>query len=77
MARILVTEQIAGRPPEVLLIYPQGNYIGASAETPYLQIGETKYGKPILDRVICTDTSLEDAARCALVSLDSTSYNFV
>jgi putative proteasome-type protease len=54
------------------LIYPQGNYISASPETPYLQIGENKYGKPILDRMITPATSLEDAARCALVSLDST-----
>ena len=54
------------------MIYPQGNYIAASGDTPYLQIGETKYGKPILDRVIANNTSLEDAARCALVSLDST-----
>ena len=64
--------QIAGEPPEIFLIYPQGNYISASPETPYLQIGENKYGKPILDRIITPATSLEDAARCALVSLDST-----
>lgn len=64
--------QIAGQSPEIFLIYPQGNYISASPETPYLQIGENKYGKPILDRMITPATSLEDAARCALVSLDST-----
>ncbi len=64
--------QIAGQPPEIYLIYPQGNYISASPETPYLQIGENKYGKPILDRIIAPSTSLEDAARCALVSLEST-----
>ncbi|MDH5472989.1 MAG: proteasome-type protease [Gammaproteobacteria bacterium] len=64
--------QIAGQEPEIYLIYPQGNYISASPETPYLQIGENKYGKPILDRIITPSTSLEDAARCALVSLDST-----
>jgi putative proteasome-type protease len=64
--------QIAGGPCEIFLIYPQGNYICASAETPYLQIGENKYGKPILDRIIAANTSLEDAARCAMVSLDST-----
>lgn len=64
--------QIAGQAPEIYLIYPQGNYISASPETPYLQIGETKYGKPILDRMISPLTRLEDAARCALVSLDST-----
>jgi len=64
--------QIAGQPCEIFLIYPQGNYIAASPETPYLQIGENKYGKPILDRIIAANTSLEDAARCAIVSLDST-----
>ena len=64
--------QIAGDPCEIFLIYPQGNYICASVETPYLQIGENKYGKPILDRIIEANTSLENAARCALVSLDST-----
>ena len=64
--------QIAGQPCEIFLIYPQGNYIAASQETPYLQIGENKYGKPILDRIISANTSLEDAARCAIVSLDST-----
>ena len=64
--------QIAGGQPEIFLVYPQGNYISASFETPFLQIGENKYGKPILDRVICDTTTLEDAARCALVSLDST-----
>jgi putative proteasome-type protease len=57
---------------DVCLVYPQGNYIAATPETPYLQIGETKYGKPILDRIIATQTTLDDAARCALVSLDST-----
>ena len=64
--------QIAGGKPELYLVYPQGNCISASPETPYLQIGENKYGKPILDRIIGPSTSLEDAARCALVSLDST-----
>jgi len=64
--------QILGRDPNIYMIYPQGNYISASTETPYLQIGETKYGKPILDRIVRAETSLEDAARCALVSIDST-----
>jgi len=71
-ASFIIGGQIAGRPPEIFLIYPQGNYISASPETPFLQIGENKYGKPILDRVINAGTTLEDAARCALVSLDST-----
>lgn len=71
-ASFIIGGQITGNPPEIYLIYPQGNYISASPETPFLQIGENKYGKPILDRVINAQTSLEDAARCALVSLDST-----
>ncbi len=71
-ASFILGGQIAGQPPEIFLIYPQGNHISASPETPYLQIGENKYGKPILDRIITPETSLEDAARCALVSLDST-----
>lgn len=71
-ARFILGGQIAGNPHELYLIYPQGNYISTSPETPYLQIGETKYGKPILDRLIFPNTKLEDAARCALVSIDST-----
>ena len=64
--------QIRGEPPELFLIYPQGNFISVSPENPFLQIGETKYGKPILDRVVHAKLPVEDAARCALVSLDST-----
>jgi putative proteasome-type protease len=64
--------QVAGKAPEIFMIYPQGNFVSTSADTPYLQIGENKYGKPILDRIITPTTSLEDAARCALVSLNST-----
>lgn len=71
-ASFILGGQIVSNPHEIYLIYPQGNYIAASPETSYLQIGESKYGKPILDRVITLETSLEDAARCALVSLDST-----
>ena len=71
-ASFILGGQIAGQAPEIFLIYPQGNYISASPETPYLQIGENKYGKPILDRIITPATTVEDAARCALVSLDST-----
>ncbi|MDP1534823.1 MAG: peptidase, partial [Rubrivivax sp.] len=64
--------QIAGQAPEIYMIYPQGNHIHESTTHPFLQIGETKYGKPILDRVIRPDTPLEQAARCALVSINST-----
>jgi putative proteasome-type protease len=64
--------QIGMDRPETLLIYPQGNYIHESEEHPFLQIGEVKYGKPILDRVLKRSTPLADAARCALVSMNST-----
>ena len=69
---LILGGQIQGRAPDIFLIYPQGNYIGASDETPYLQIGETKYGKPILDRLVHHSLSLGDAAKLALVSLDAT-----
>ena len=69
---LILGGQIAGAQPELLMIYPQGNYIGASEETPYLQIGEAKYGKPILDRLAKRSHSLPEAARLALVSLDAT-----
>jgi putative proteasome-type protease len=71
-ANFIVGGQIRGQPPGLYLVYPQGNYIAASPEMPYLQIGETKYGKPILDRIVRPTTTLDDAARCALVSIDST-----
>ena len=71
-ASFIVGGQIKGRPPEVYMVYPEGNYIGASDLFPYLQIGETKYGKPILDRIVRRDTPVETAMRCALVSIDST-----
>lgn len=64
--------QIGTDRPETLLIYPQGNFIHESDEHPFLQIGEVKYGKPILDRVIKRNTPLTHAARCALVSMNST-----
>jgi putative proteasome-type protease len=64
--------QIRGARHETLLIYPQGNYIHESDEHPFMQIGEVKYGKPILDRVIKRTTPLMHAARCALVSMNST-----
>lgn len=69
---IILGGQILGEEPALYLIYPEGNCIAASQETPYLQVGESKYGKPILDRIIRSHISLEEAARCALVSLDST-----
>jgi len=69
---LIVGGQIRGQPPAMMLIYPQGNYITASPETPYLQIGESKYGKPSLDRIVHPGLSLDDGARLALVSLDAT-----
>jgi len=69
---LLLGGQIQGERHGLMLIYPQGNYIEASVNTPYLQIGETKYGKPVLDRILSYGTSLADAARLALVSLSST-----
>ena len=71
-ASFILGGHIDNKPHETFLIYPEGNYISASSTQPYLQIGEIKYGKPILDRIMTSDTSLTDAARCALVSLDST-----
>ena len=71
-ASFIIGGQIRGQAPGLFLVYPQGNYISASAETPYLQIGETKYGKPALDRVVEPGLTLEDGARLALVSLDAT-----
>jgi len=69
---LILGGQIRGEEPAIYLIYALGNCITASPETPFLQIGEIKYGKPILDRFIRPSVTLEDAARCALVSLDST-----
>jgi putative proteasome-type protease len=71
-ATMILGGQIQSEAPSLYLVYPEGNCIACSPETPYLQVGELKYGKPILDRVIRGETSIEDAARCALVSLDST-----
>ncbi len=68
----IIGGQIGDQDDDIYLVYPEGNYITVSPETPYMQIGETKYGKPILDRIVTSTTNLNDAARCALVSLDST-----
>ncbi|MDZ7736546.1 MAG: peptidase [Gammaproteobacteria bacterium] len=76
-ATFILGGQIRHEQPKLALIYPQGNYLLATEETPFFQIGESKYGKTILDRIIEPSVSLEDAARCALVSLDSTSRSNV
>ena len=70
---LIIGGQIAGQPHGLMMIYPQGNYITASPETPYLQIGESKYGKPALDRIVNPSLSLTEGARLCLVSLDATS----
>ena len=71
-ASFILGGQITGHRPSIHLIYPQGNHITSSDDTPYLQVGESKYGKPILDRILKPDSNLETAALCALVSMDST-----
>jgi putative proteasome-type protease len=70
-ATLILGGQIGGRPPELFLIHPEGNYVAASAETPFLQLGEFKYGKPILSRIATPTLSLNDAARLALISFDA------
>lgn len=71
-ATLIVGGQIAGMPPRLFLVYPEGNFIEASADTPFMQIGETKYGRPILLRAYDSSMSFEDAAKLLLVSFDST-----
>lgn len=68
----IVGGQIKGEPPRLFQVYSEGNFIESNPDTPYFQIGEIKFGKPILDRVITPTTSLDEATRCALVSFDST-----
>lgn len=69
---LLLGGQIGTEEPRLFHIYSAGNFIEAADENCYFQIGEAKYGKPILDRVIEPQTSLEEAAKCALISMDST-----
>jgi putative proteasome-type protease len=71
-ASMILGGQIRGERPRLFLIYSAGNFIESSEESPYFQLGETKYGKPILERVLTPQVSLIDAAKCALVSFDST-----
>ncbi len=71
-ASIIVGGQIKGCPPQLFMVYPEGNFIEASDETPYMQIGETKYGRPILVRAYDRKMSFEDAVKLLLVSFDST-----
>jgi putative proteasome-type protease len=71
-ASFILGGQIGNEAMRLFLVYSPGNFIEATRETPYFQIGESKYGKPILDRVITPATPLDEAAKCALVSMDST-----
>lgn len=71
-ASVLVAGQIQGEKPRLFNVYAAGNFIEATADTPYLQIGETKYGKPIIDRVVKYHTDMMDAVKCVLISFDST-----
>jgi putative proteasome-type protease len=71
-ANFLVGGQIRGEPPRLFEVYSEGNFIEATPDTCYFQIGESKYGKPVIDRVINRNTSLVDATKCTLVSFDST-----
>jgi putative proteasome-type protease len=71
-ASFILGGQISGEPMRLFRIYAEGNFIEAGAGTPFFQTGEAKYGKPIIDRVIDPSTSLSDAAKCVLVSFDST-----
>jgi len=71
-ATLILGGQIAGGPPRLFLIYPEGNFIETSEDTPFLQVGETKYGKPILVRAYDPALDFEQAMRLLLVSFDST-----
>ena len=71
-ATMIFGGQIAGEAMRLFLVYSAGNFIEATRETCYFQVGESKYGKPVLDRMISPTTPLDEAAKCALVSMDST-----
>lgn len=71
-ATLLVGGSIGGERTRLFLVYPAGNVIECGPDTPYLQIGENKYGKPILDRALTYDTSLDEAVKIGLISFDST-----
>jgi putative proteasome-type protease len=71
-ASVILAGQIKGMEPRLFLIYPEGNFIEASWDTPFFQIGETKYGRPILIRGYDREMSFEDAVKLMMVSFDST-----
>ena len=68
----IIGGQIGGEPQRLFQVYSAGNFIETTADTRYFQIGESKYGKPIIDRVVKADTPLPQVAKCALISMDST-----
>jgi putative proteasome-type protease len=71
-ANFILGGQVKGEPHRLFMLYQEGNFIEATPDTPFFQVGETKYGKPIIDRVIQPTTPLDEAAKCALISMDST-----
>ena len=71
-ANFIVGGQLRGEPPRLFEVYSEGNFIEATPDTCYFQIGESKYGKPVIDRVVSRATSLVEATKCILVSFDST-----
>jgi len=71
-ATFILGGQIHGEEPRLFHVYSAGNFIESSVDTPYFQIGESKYGKPIIDRVMTRSSSIAQAAKCALISMDST-----
>jgi putative proteasome-type protease len=71
-ATFILGGQVRGEPASIYLVYGEGNFIRSSADTPYLQIGETKYGKPILDRLVASTLTLRQATRLAVLSLNAT-----
>jgi putative proteasome-type protease len=71
-ATFIVGGQVRGEAPRLFEVYSEGNFIEATADTCYFQIGESKYGKPVIDRVITRGTSLQEATKCTIVSFDST-----
>ena len=71
-ANFVVGGQVKGERQRLFMLYQEGNFIEATPETPFFQVGETKYGKPIIDRVVKRSTSVIDATKCLLISFDST-----
>jgi len=71
-ANFVIGGQVKGEGQRLFMLYQEGNFIEATPETPFFQVGETKYGKPIIDRVVKRSTSVIDATKCLLISFDST-----